>query len=79
MNKEDVEKIQEVIDKIHSVCNTREIMIANNENHAKKLRELFPGIEVILRPSAAINSVESKDAVYIIPAEHRPIKFIYQD
>lgn len=78
-NKEDKKKIQEIIDRIYSACNTGIILIANNEYTAKKLRELFPGIEVIVKSSTTINSEKNVDTVYIIPAEDRPVKIVYKD
>lgn len=78
MNKEDKANIQEIIDRIYATCNTGSVLIANNEYHAKKLRELFPGIKVIVRPSTTINSIGSADTVYIISAEEKSIKVIYE-
>lgn len=76
MNKEDKVNIQEIIDRVYASCNTNAILLASNEHTAKRLKEEFPGIEIIFNSP---NKTSSSETVYIIPAEERPIKIIYED
>lgn len=77
MNKEELQKFQEVIDRIYAACNTGLVFLASNEEIAKRLREEFPGIETKVIPNPSGNLMNT-NTVYMIPAEERSIKFVYE-
>lgn len=77
MDKEELQKFQELIDKVYTACNTKAILLASNKEIAKRLREEFPGIETKVIPNPSGNLMNT-NTVYIIPAEERPIKVIYE-
>lgn len=77
MNKEELQKFKELIDRVYAACNTKAILLTSNEEIAKRLREEFPGIETKVIPNPS-GDLMNTNTVYIIPAEERPIKFIYE-
>lgn len=77
MNKEK-DKIQEAIDRVTALCNTGSVLVASNEEAANKLREMFPNVEIKVIFNTP-NIINNPDTFYIIPAEERPIKIVYED
>jgi hypothetical protein len=78
MNKEELQKFKESIDRVYAACNTKAILLTSNEEIAKRLREEFPGIETKVIPNLS-GDLMNTNTVYIIPAEERSIKFVYEE